>query len=206
MRRIIFFSIFIIFFFYTPFSFSVQFQGTPDVYEVTINKVELYNSTISSWVVVGEGDMTFDIAKVSAGGIVGSYITDKPLPEGTYTKVRVRISRTMRIKGSASYGGNTYYTTTSTQSFGNQGQAVVISTTGPAQTGAIIVPADENPPSHIVDGDYFIETNDLPSPFTITKGVSKKLKIKFDVSGVLTFDNTNNICWCEPPSVSHEVE
>ena len=85
MRNNILFLICIILFSLSYSVYGATGYGTPEIYRITISKVELYNSTTSSWVTVGEGELTFNIASVNAGEIVGSYVSSKSIPEGVYT-------------------------------------------------------------------------------------------------------------------------
>ena len=205
MKIGIWFSIFILSFAFM--ALGDNFTGTPTSYRVTVNKAELYNSSTSSWVTVGSGDMTFDIASVTAGQAVGNYI-DTAIPAGVYTQIRVTISRTMQIQGSAAHGGSTYYTTTTQQSVGTGGQAVVANTTGPAALGTMVVPSDNLPSGMTVSGTYFIITETLSSSFTVTPGIAKKISIDFDVTGSLTFnhDNPTAVSWPTAPTTTFSVE
>ena len=188
------------------------FSATPDIFKVIENKAEVYNSTIGSWILIYEGKFTVDAASPEAGKIVTKnveeYLKNKPpLPEGIYTKLKIRINKTVQIKGKGSYGGKTYYTTTHNEAFFNDGKAIVISTTGPAQIGNFIPPlgflAKIGEGFHQCERnkDYMWITFDLPSPFIITKDSTKKLKYTLDVNNKLFFDLEHNICAPQPPNV-----
>jgi len=171
---------------------QVVAQGTPEIYTVTIKKVELYNSTTSSWVTVGEGDMSFNIAEAeTAGEKVGDYISNKSIPEGVYTHIRLTVSRIMTIKGRAEGAGVTYYTT----SISYSPQSIVGLETAKASTDpsdydvtSILTPIEQDPndptPPQVI-GDYFIDTNELPQPLEIKKGVRRKIRVSFDLANTL---------------------
>jgi len=182
--------------------------ATPENLIITTAKIELYNSTTDSWITIHDGyDYSGDLAKNGGTGVVEKamkkYLGNKPLPNGTYTKVRSKNVRGSKIKASASYGGVTYYTTTSNKPFMNGGQAIVLSTTGPAQLGNYMPPYFKPGKSH--GGKFEFKTNrDYATvvfnikPFTITKPEdTSKLKFKFDWSGHLSFDIARKICWPE---------
>ncbi len=180
--------------------------GTPEAYRVTINRVEMYNDTTSTWVTLGQGDMTFDIASADAGAAVGSYVSGASLPVGLYTQVRVRVSRTMQIQGNV---GSSYTSTTaSSADVGSSGQGIQAGS-APAQLGTIIVPTDGLPAGMTVDGDYFSVVYSLGADqFTITKGASKKVTVKFNVTGTLVLDDTPNpdVFYCEGPTVTYSLQ
>lgn len=67
-------------------------------YHVTLLKAEAYNSTTSTWVTLTDASLTFDIASASAGAEVGSYVSGKDVPDGTYTQVRVTVDKTFKLK------------------------------------------------------------------------------------------------------------
>ena len=211
MKRYVFLIIFILLFSFRVF--AVQFNGTPTNYTVTMNRVELYNSTTSTWVEVASGDQSFNIASVNAGQSVGSYISSAPIPEGVYTQIRVRISRTMNLQCQRTFGANTYYTTTTQQAIGSGGRAVVINTTeGSPQLGTIYIPTGQppSPPaylvSHTIDGTYFVEVMNLSTNITVIQGLSNTVAVQFDVTNSVTFDNVLNISWCNPPTVTLDIQ
>ncbi len=180
---------------------SSQYSVTPSVYKITVNKVELYNADTDQWVTIGEGNVTFDIASVTAGGIVGGYVSGKPIPEGTYTKIRITVSRHMRIKAHINVGGTDYYTGPVSQDFDlNSGPGedivkTVVATTN-ANTyceGEVVSPSTSNGIHYQVTGDYFTDTQTFSSPVVVKKGLNKKIKIKFDVTGAATFYDGDNI-------------
>ena len=193
------------------------FSTTPEVFRFTENKAEIYNSTIGSWILIYDGKFTVNAASPQAGKIVGKFIEEylknkQPLPTGIYTKLKVRINKVVQVKGNGSYSGKTYYTTTNNEPFFNDGKAIVISTTGPAQIGNFIPPlgflAKIGGGFHQCERnkDYMWITFDLPSPFAITKDSTKKLKYTLDVNNKLFFDLEHNVCAPQPPNIYIAVE
>ncbi|MDP2278386.1 MAG: hypothetical protein Q8K51_09210, partial [Nitrospirota bacterium] len=58
------------------------------VYNVTVNKIEVYNSTTGQWVTVTSTATTFNIASATAANAaVGNMISGVTLPNGTYTRL-----------------------------------------------------------------------------------------------------------------------
>lgn len=81
-------------------------SGNVAKYEVTINKMEIFNSTTATWVVMSDTPATIDIASGSAGADIGSMISpDTKIPYGTYTQGRITISDTFTINA-CDGGGN----------------------------------------------------------------------------------------------------
>lgn len=191
MKKIFLFSSFIFIFF-----LNVSAATTPEKYEITINKVEVYNSTTGEWVLGGQGNMSFDIALANAGQMVGNYVSSASFTEGTYTKVRVTVSRTMTLRGAE--GAN--YTTANTQVFNGDGQAVVSNNGGGADksNGTFIVPSAGM--TLTSDGSYFVDEINLQTLIIFQKGKSYTVQVKFDVAGTLNF--AGGIVWVNAPNVT----
>jgi len=172
-------------FFSGDLSAGVVETATPTVYRVTVSKVEFYNSDTAAWVTVGEGDMAFDIASVSAGAVVGSYVSASAIPEGTYAQIRTTVSRTMTIKAT----GGTYYTTATAHIATEEGYTFILASTDIADyaEGTYIIPDDAT--GGVISGDYFIITQDFTSSFLVKKGITKKVRIKFNVTNTAKFDD-----------------
>lgn len=179
---------------------------TPDEYNITIKKVELRDQATSSFVLVKEADLTFNIASASAGAIAGSYISGAAIPEGTYDQVKVTISRNLGVRAA----DGTYYTTTTQQAVDvpvlGSATVVTISTTATdynaGDEGTISIPA-------LVSGvdasaGTFVDTQTLSTPIVVKKGLTKNTTIKFDVINKATFDTVNLICYLQAPGVSVE--
>ena len=75
--------------------------ATPTKYVTTMKKAELCTSSAcTTTTVLGEKDLTFDIASASAGAEVGNYITSFALEVGTtYTHFKATIGTTFTVAG-----------------------------------------------------------------------------------------------------------
>ena len=191
--------------------------GTPDFYEVVTNRMEIYNSTIDSWIKIIEGDFTHDLVSPEGDERIRKamemYFGDRPLPKGIYTKLRTRMHVTFKIKGSISYGDRIYYTTPFTQPFLVNKRAIALSTTGPAKTGTFTCPASlrieeegfrrwPDPGSKL----YYLSEYILSPPLKITKKITaKELCFKTDPTNTLLFDIKNKMCWPHRPNISVTV-
>lgn len=71
--------------------------ATPTVYKVNITKIEFFNG---GWVTYFSGSCVMDIASVAAGASAGGCGAGGTLPSGTYTQMRVTMSRTFTLSGS----------------------------------------------------------------------------------------------------------
>lgn len=78
---------------------AATLTADPEIYKITIHQVRVYNQTNGQWYVAGTGDITFDITSAGAGAVVGNYISNASLAEGTYTQVEVTLSRTFLPEG-----------------------------------------------------------------------------------------------------------
>ena len=68
-------------------------DGTITEYSVTVNKLEIYNSTTSEWSTLSDTAKTVNVASANAGAEIGSMVkSGLTLKYGTYTKVRVEVS------------------------------------------------------------------------------------------------------------------
>ena len=99
---------------------------TPTSYDCSVTKVEMHNGT--SWITIFTGTAALDV--VPGGTFPG--VSDKTLPAGTYSQIRVTFTNAFPLQGSRSYGGTTYYTTAAT--FGGQ---INLASTPTTTAGAI---------------------------------------------------------------------
>ena len=93
-------------------AFADSGQGIATQYEITMLKLELCTDaplttevdvTCTGAVVVGTGSKIFDIASVSAGASVGSFVSSTGLPIGvTYKYAKPTFSKTIKVTGSVS--------------------------------------------------------------------------------------------------------
>tara|TARA_B100000579_G_scaffold388711_1_gene362031 strand:+ start:1855 stop:2649 length:795 start_codon:yes stop_codon:yes gene_type:complete len=108
-------------------SYAISATGPATVYKVTITKIELctavplaneHDVTCTGATTVGSGSKTFDVASVSAGADVGSYVSTTGLPIGTtFTHARPTISRAFTIKGYAEADSNCFCRTESDSTY-----------------------------------------------------------------------------------------
>lgn len=187
--------------------FAATATATPTKYEITINRIRVKNSASGEWITVGEGDLTFDISQANAGQAVGSYISGKAISEGTYQQVEVKVKRDMNIisaytdTNGATFGGGvtTVYYTTAVSASG----AVTTNNTGPAVTGVSTIPGS----SPCVSGDYCVQQENFTTPLVVEKGKNRKMRIKFDVTNKVTFDDSGGsvVAYCTQPTVTQEI-
>lgn len=86
-------------------SYAEEITGnaTPSEYDVTIKSVGFVDSN-GTFHVLSNSPQVFDIASGAVGTNVGFFGGDKTLPPGTYTEVRMVVSSTFGLKGSAAKG------------------------------------------------------------------------------------------------------
>lgn len=63
---------------------------TATKFNTTIEEIALYNSTTTSWIVIAQSQ-TFDIASAAAGAAVGQMSGIGQIPNGTYSKLRIKV-------------------------------------------------------------------------------------------------------------------
>lgn len=80
--------------------------NTGMVYNATVKKVEVYNSTTGQWVTVTSTPTTFNIASATAANtVVGNMVSGVTLPNGTYTRLKWEVSSTFGIKACETVSG-----------------------------------------------------------------------------------------------------
>ena len=149
------------------FVFSAKLYAataTPTSYKPTVTKVELCSSSAcSDPVVLGSSIKQFDIASVTAGAQVGTYLSDFTITLGrTYTHMRSTISSTFKTTGTVTVGSDTCNTVASPSVASTATLTAKNATSGTLAEMSIIIP-DTNG-----GGDY----SDLTSTFS-SKGISK---------------------------------
>ena len=113
-------------------SFNYSFHafaanGAATVYKVTLEKIELCtaapladknDTTCTGTTTVGTGNKTFDVASVTAGAEVGSFVSTTGLPIGTtFTHAKPTLSREVRMKGYAEADSNCWCRTESDSTY-----------------------------------------------------------------------------------------
>ncbi len=170
-----------------------NFFGNTTTYQVTISKIEISQDN-STWVTLGEGAQTFNIASTNVGAAVGNYVSNTAIPAGTYLYVRVTVSRTMQINGTGQTGGVTYYTTANTVNVGMGTIGIGTNIAGGQAAATIIIPSDGTPigdETVVVSGGNLIVTETLSSPFTVL-ATGGTININFDTQNTVEFDPNEN--------------
>lgn len=150
--------------------------GKATLYNVDVREVKLcQDGACASGYVVGSGSKTFDIASASAGSDVGSYANTDAIPQGTYTHIRVVLSRTFTVAGGPCLG----QTTTSVSRSIPNGTDPVGMSDALAGGGSITWFDSNKTLVSILD--------QLPTPITISKGNTTPpvAKVKFNTSNAL---------------------
>jgi hypothetical protein len=182
-----------------------NYYGNASVYTVTISKVEISQDNLN-WTTLGEGTQEFNIASVSVGQQVRAYVSGRSIPVGTYSYLRVTVSRTMYITGVSTSG--TQYTSSATESIGG-GLLGVASTNTNTELATIVIPSSAQSPDPNetleVSGNNLIVTATLSEPFTVTAG-NGTLEINFNTQTTIEFDPDDSpgkvIFWPLPPNIS----
>ena len=199
--------------------------GEATEYEVTMKKVELCSdATCTTPIIVGERDMAADIAAADAGATVGNYASTSGIPGGTYTHIRITMSRTFQITGSVVDGSTTCTTDGGTD---NDNDQMLDSGTGTATStamylvdaatynaangatgGSNITISYANPTyasSMSVSGDNAVMIYELTEPYTrLLK--APVIKVSFNTENALGGDGNACVMWIEEPYVSISIQ
>jgi len=174
-------------------------QSNVSQYKVNIKKLEIYNSTTSSWITLSETNTGYvDIASVDAGAQVASMVNkDVVLTFGTYTKVRATVDDEFKVKAC---GASSASCMNGSWTNGTVAAATDIGTTTPSEMTYLIDFANDlsssdmtaNGATAISGGVQIVYT--LPTAFVMdaaTTGMTAN--ILFDVDDIFNFtDNGNN--------------
>lgn len=190
---------------------AVTATVNPSPYTIIMKKVRLRNSVTLGWVTAGEGDLSVDIASVNAGELAAGYVSGNEIPEGTYDQIEVTLDRDMAVKASYTDSGNifaggagTIYYTTSTAGINGSIQASSIAANyaeGSCKVPSTLAEVD-------VAADTYTKTYNLPSTITVAKGSTQRVRVKFDVTGATTFEQTGAgtaVAYPTEPSVEIEI-
>jgi len=150
---------------------------TPLSYDSSVKTVEMYNGT--SWVTLFTGTAPLDVA---AGGTFDG-ISDLSLPAGTYSQIKVTFTNAFPLKGSRSYGDDTYYTTAAT--FG--GQTNLAST--PTTTDGSMAEYTFYVAAWGTFGEDVTQTFDIP-PVTVGPLTDYQPTLRFTISDKLVLKGT----------------
>jgi len=134
-----------------------QASGTPAVYKLTFS-ANFRDAVTGQFLATPPFDVTdLDIAGVSPNSSVSS--GGASIPVSTYDKVKATLNCTVKLKGSVTFSGTTYFTT----SGGG------VSTTGPAAEGTYSLPALLcTPPSVTFESPVFATPFSIGGTVTLT--------------------------------------
>lgn len=175
--------------------------ATPETYKIIINKVRMWNGTDGQWYLASTGDTCFDITTAEVGCSCGCYCTGVDLPDGTYTKMEITMSRTFVIKaqvnddadafGAALLSPIDYYTTSTTTGTSIDCSRDIVQ----YAEGTVVIAAPAGWTS--TDG-YMYREYDLPASITITGGTPRTVRINFNITNAVTFSGLSGVVGCTP--------
>ena len=214
---------------------AAEVLATPTKYETTMKKAELCTSSAcTATTVLGEKDLTFDIASATAGADVGNYITSFALEVGTtYTHFKATIGTTFTVAGYITDDNSNgisqdYCVTVASPSTASSHTSPAIqagsnSTTTADMSWTVPNRLDADNGSFYGDLDASYTTNGitktnaastftwigaLTSPYTPTATSAPKFTMSFDVSGQLqAVGDGSGKCaiYVKPPAVTISV-
>ena len=209
------------------FNKSYAATGAATEYEITMKKVELCSdATCTTPITVGETDMAADIAAADAGATVGNYASTSGIPSGTYSHIRITISRTIQITGTVVISGSSScFTDGGTDNVADN--LLVTTATSASSTSMYLVNDDKykvgsgdtsaenitigytNPKyasSMSVSGDNAIMIYKLTEPYTrLLK--APVIKVSFNTENAVGCeDTTADVMWIQEPYVSISIQ
>ncbi|MDA9104207.1 hypothetical protein N9J79_00580 [Candidatus Pelagibacter ubique] len=207
--------------------YAATATGEATEYEITMKKVELCSdATCTTPITVGERDMAADIAAADAGATVGNYASTAGIPSGTYSHIRITISRTIQITGTVVISGSSScFTDGGTDNVADN--LLVTTATSASSTTMYLVNDDSyevgtgttdsenitigytNPTyatSMSVSGDNAVMIYELTEPYTrLLK--APVIKVAFNTENAVGCeDTTADVMWIEEPYVSITIQ
>lgn len=207
--------------------YAATATGEATEYEITMKKVELCSdATCTTPITVGERDMAADIAAADAGATVGNYASTSGIPSGTYSHIRITISRTIQITGTVVISGSSScFTDGGTDNVADN--LLVTTATSASSTAMYLVNDDKyevgtgttdsenitigytNPTyasSMSVSGDNAVMIYELTEPYTrLLK--APVIKVAFNTENAVGCeDTTADVMWIEEPYVSITIQ
>ncbi|MDC0529578.1 hypothetical protein OAN55_00900 [Candidatus Pelagibacter ubique] len=207
--------------------YAATATGEATEYEITMKKVELCSdATCTTPITVGERDMAADIAAADAGATVGNYASTAGIPSGTYSHIRITISRTIQITGTVVISGSSScFTDGGTDNVADN--LLVTTATSASSTTMYLVNDDSykvgtgdtsaenitigytNPTyasSMSVSGDNAVMIYELTEPYTrLLK--APVIKVAFNTENAVGCeDTTRDVMWIEEPYVSITIQ
>jgi hypothetical protein len=207
---------------------SYAATGAATQYEITMKKVELCtDATCTAPIIVGERDMAADIAAANAGATVGNYASTSGISSGTYTHLRVTLSRTFTITGTVEFGGGTCATDGGTDHTATQlldaGTGTATSTSmylsnadtygsddGIGEDAGTGITLNYDSPTYAtsmtMSGDNVLIVYELTTPYTrLLK--TPLIKVAFATTAALGAATVGDcIMWVEEPSVTITIQ
>lgn len=148
---------------------TIVATGSPTVFKITMKKFEVSSDGGASYTTVKAGDVEIDLAAADAGSLVGRFAREANIAAGDYNKGRVTVSCTMKLKGSLTHEGTTYYTT-----------AAGGTSTDAADLAEGTITAPDQPPC---SGGIIQEEEDMS--LSLVAGVETTVTVSVDVTGAL---------------------
>ena len=207
--------------------YAATATGEATEYEITMKKVELCSdATCTTPITVGERDMAADIAAADAGATVGNYASTAGIPSGTYSHIRITISRTIQITGTVVISdSSSCFTDGGTDNVADN--LLVTTATSASSTTMYLVNDDSyevgtgttdsenitigytNPTyasSMSVSGDNAVMIYELTEPYTrLLK--APVIKVAFNTENAVGCeDTTADVMWIEEPYVSITIQ
>jgi len=207
--------------------YAATATGEATEYEITMKKVELCSdATCTTPITVGEIDMAADIAAADAGATVGNYASTAGIPSGTYSHIRITISRTIQITGTVVISdSSSCFTDGGTDNVANN--LLATTATSASSTTMYLVDDDSyevgtgttdseniaigytNPTyatSMSVSGDNAVMIYELTEPYTrLLK--APVIKVAFNTENAVGCeDTTADVMWIEEPYVSITIQ
>jgi len=207
--------------------YAATATGEATEYEITMKKVELCSdATCTTPITVGERDMAADIAAADAGATVGNYASTAGIPSGTYSHIRITISRTIQITGTVVISdSSSCFTDGGTDNVADN--LLVTTATSASSTTMYLVNDDSyavgtgdtsaenitigytNPTyatSMTVSGDNAVMIYELTEPYTrLLK--APVIKVAFNTENAVGCeDTTADVMWIEEPYVTITIQ
>ena len=206
---------------------SYAATGEATEYEITMKKVELCSdASCTTPFTVGETDLAADIAAADAGATVGNYASTSGIPSGTYSHIRITISRTIQITGTVVISGSSScFTDGGTDNVADN--LLVTTATAASSTSMYLVNDDKyevgtgttdsenitigytNPTyasSMIVSGDNAVMIYELTEPYTRLLR-APVIKVSFNTENAVGCeDTTADVMWIQEPYVSISIQ
>lgn len=158
-------------------------------YSVTMNKIEIYNSTTAEWITIASTPKVVDIASADAGAAIGSMTNSGvTLTFGSYTKVRATVSDTFTIAACSDSGGSTCTAAT------NASAGSLVATSATAVAGSVTV----NGGIDIVSSEIILAT-----PFEMSAATtSMSSTVSFNLNNIFTYSAAEDRIYAGEPVVT----